>query len=101
MRAPLANCASYLKSFHGADITIEEILATVDKALRLNPRLAEAHAARGIAYAVDDRREETVSAFGKALELDPANWGALFAALRHHPRYEELLAKVKSTDKPS
>ena len=24
-----------------------------------------------------------------------------FAALRHHPRYEELMAKVKSADKPS
>jgi adenylate cyclase len=74
----LANCASYLKSFHGADITIEEILATVDKALALNPNLAEAHAARGIAYAVDDRRQETVAAFEKALALDPSNWEALY-----------------------
>jgi adenylate cyclase len=74
----LANCASYLKSFHGADITIEEILATIDKALTLNPNLAEAHAARGIAYAVDDRRKETVAAFEKALELDPNNWEALY-----------------------
>lgn len=74
----LANCASYLKSFHGADITIEEILATIDKALALNPRLAEAHAARGIAYAVDDRRKETIAAFEKALELDPNNWEALY-----------------------
>jgi adenylate cyclase len=79
----LANCASYLKSFHGADITIEEILATVDKALELSPRLAEAHAARGIAFAVDDRRAETVAAFEKALELDPNNWEALY----HFGRY--------------
>jgi adenylate cyclase len=74
----LANCASYLKSFHGADVTVEEILATIDKALQLNPNLAEAHAARGIAFAVDDRREETVTAFQKALKLDPNNWEALY-----------------------
>ena len=79
----LANCASYLKSFHGADITVEEILATIDKALQLNPQLADAHAAKGIAYAVDDRREETVAAFSKALELDPNNWEALY----HFGRY--------------
>ncbi|MGE3872406.1 MAG: adenylate/guanylate cyclase domain-containing protein [Parvibaculaceae bacterium] len=80
----LANCASYLKSFHGADITVEEILATVDKALALDPRLAEAHAAKGIAYAVDDRRNETVAAFGKALALDPSNWEALYHFGRYH-----------------
>jgi adenylate cyclase len=80
----LANCASYLKSFHSADITIEEILATIDKALQLNPKLAEAHAARGIAYAVDDRRKETVAAFQKALELDPNNWEALYYFGRYY-----------------
>jgi adenylate cyclase len=80
----LANCASYLKSFHGADITIEEILATIDKALALVPDLAEAHAARGIAYAVDDRRAETVAAFQKALELDPNNWEALYYFGRYY-----------------
>ena len=80
----LANCASYLKSFHGADITVEEILATIDKALALNPDLAEAHAARGIAYAVDDRRKETTAAFEKALGLDPDNWEALYYFGRFH-----------------
>jgi adenylate cyclase len=74
----LANCASYLKSFHGAPMTLEEILATIDKALRLNPKMAEAYTARGIAFAVDDRREETIAAFDKALELDPDNWEALY-----------------------
>ncbi|MGE0237747.1 MAG: tetratricopeptide repeat protein [Parvibaculaceae bacterium] len=80
----LANCASYLKSFHGFAITVEEILATVDKALLLDPDLAEAHAARGIAFAVDDRREETVAAFHKALELAPDNWEALYHFGRYH-----------------
>lgn len=80
----LANCASYLKSFHGSDITIEEILATVDKALQINPTLAEAHAARGIAFSVDDRRKETVAAFRKALELDPNNWEALYYFGRYY-----------------
>ncbi len=91
----LANCASYLKSFHGSDITIEEILATVDKALKLNPALAEAHAARGIAFAVDDRREETVSAFRKALELDPDNWEALY----HFGRFYFGTGELESAEK--
>ncbi|MFZ5677523.1 MAG: TPR end-of-group domain-containing protein [Pseudomonadota bacterium] len=79
----LANCASYLKSFHGFDITIDEILATIDKALRVNADLAEAHAARGIAFAIDDRRQESVAAFRKALEIEPDNWEALY----HFGRY--------------
>jgi len=74
----LANCASYLKSFHGFDITADEILATIDKALRINPALAEAHAARGIVFAIDDRREESIAAFRKALESDPNNWEATY-----------------------
>lgn len=81
--AGLANCASYLKSFHGSDIATEEILAMADKALDLNPLLAEGYAARGIAFSVVDRREETVAAFGKALMLDPNNWEASY----HFGRY--------------
>ncbi|QIG52448.1 tetratricopeptide repeat protein [Nordella sp. HKS 07] len=89
----LANCASYLRSFHGFDITIGEILATVDKALQINPALAEAHAARGIAFSVDDRREEVVAAFEKALQLDPNNWEALY----YYGRYYFAIGDFKSS----
>lgn len=91
----LANCASYLRSFHGFDITIGEILATVDKALQINPALAEAHAARGIAFSVDDRREETVAAFEKALQLDPNNWEALYYYGRYYFGIGDLQSALK------
>lgn len=89
----LANCASYLRSFHGFDITIGEILATVDKALQINPALAEAYAARAIAFSVDDRREETVAAFEKALQLAPNNWEALY----YYGRYFFGIGDLKSS----
>ena len=45
--AGMANCDLRLYSKHGATISADEILATTDKALAIEPNLAEAHAARG------------------------------------------------------
>ena len=52
--AGMANCDSRLYSQHGVAISVDEILATTDKALAIDPNLAEAHAARG--YGLDDRQ---------------------------------------------
>ena len=74
--AGMANCDSRLKSSHGVQISADEILATTGKALALDPNLAEAHAARGLALTVGDRRAEAASAFERALALDPNCWEA-------------------------
>ena len=70
--AGIAVCDSRLRTHYGFEIPIEDILATTDKALAIDPNLPEAYAARGFALAVGNRREEAIAAFEKALELDPA-----------------------------
>ncbi len=69
--AGIADCDSRLKSSHGFEISVDEVLATTGKALALDPNLAEAHAARGMALMVGDRRPEAASALEQALALDP------------------------------
>ncbi len=69
--AGLANCESHLKSRHGVGIPVSDILAIADKALAIDPSLAEAHAARGTAFATGDRHDEASAAFKQALAMDP------------------------------
>ncbi|MDQ2703625.1 MAG: adenylate/guanylate cyclase domain-containing protein [Pseudomonadota bacterium] len=69
--AGIAVCDSRLRTHYGVDIPVEDILATTDKALAIDPNLPEAYAARGFALAVGNRRDEAIEAFEKALELDP------------------------------
>ncbi len=69
--AGIADCDSRLRSKHGGTVPVDEILATVDRALTIDPNLAEAHAARGYALMVADRRGEAPAAFQRALALDP------------------------------
>ncbi|WP_419697127.1 adenylate/guanylate cyclase domain-containing protein [Mesorhizobium muleiense] len=69
--AGIADCDSRLYSKHGVRMPVDEILATIDNALAIDPNLAEAHAARGYALMVADRRAEAPSAFQRALALDP------------------------------
>ncbi len=68
--AGIAVCDARLHSHYGGSMPLEEILATADKALAIDPNLAEAHAARGFALAVGGRREEAIATFEKALSLD-------------------------------
>lgn len=68
--AGIAVCDSRLRSHYGVEIPVEDILATTNKALTIDPNLAEAHAAKGFALAVGDRRTEAVAAFEQALALD-------------------------------
>ena len=69
--AGLAICDSLLKSRHGVDVPVADILVTADKALAIDPNLAEAYAARGMACEGGDRRDEAAAAFEQALALDP------------------------------
>jgi adenylate cyclase len=51
-------------------------LATAEKALALDPNLAEAHAARGVALAAGKRYEEAEVEFEKAIALNPNSFEA-------------------------
>jgi adenylate cyclase len=76
--AGMADCDSRLKSSHGVAASIDDILATTDKALAIDPSLPEAHAARGVALVSGNRRTEAVAAFEQALALDANSYEANF-----------------------
>ena len=80
--AGIANCDSRLSGWYNVAKSAEEILATAGKAIALDPNLSEAHAARGMALANGDRREEAAEAFERALELDPNNFDACLSYAR-------------------
>jgi len=80
--AGIANCDARLVGWYGERIPLDEILAIAAKALELDPKLAEAHAARGEALRVAGRSEEAVAAFEQALELDPNSFEANLAYAR-------------------
>ena len=80
--AGMANCDSRLVGWYNVAKPPEEILALAGRALALDPNLAEAHAARGIALANADKRDDAAAAFERALELDPNNFDANLAFAR-------------------
>ncbi|MEK1887111.1 MAG: tetratricopeptide repeat protein [Phyllobacterium sp.] len=67
----IADCDSILHSWHHVEVSIEGILAMSAKALALDPKLAEAHASRGLALQFGGRHEEAAAEFEQALSLDP------------------------------
>jgi len=80
--ASIANCDSRLAGWYGVRISLNEIIGMADKALELDPRLADAHAARGEALRVAGRTDEAVQAFEQALVLDPNSFEANLAYAR-------------------
>ena len=101
--AGMATCDSLLASWHQMEISVDDILAITGRALAIDPDLAEAHAARGLALSFANRRDEAAAAFERALSLDPdgyeANYyfarfsfanGELEAAARHFIRAIEI-----------
>jgi adenylate cyclase len=78
--AGIACCDAFLWVAGDLDISDDSIgmLANSDKALRLAPDLAEAHASQGVAlYAIGHSREAS-AAFARAIELDPELFGVHF-----------------------
>jgi adenylate cyclase len=67
--AGIADCDSALYIWYAAELPIHDILEMTEKALTLDPDLAEAHAARAIALHHDGRDEEADRYFARALEL--------------------------------
>jgi adenylate cyclase len=80
--AGIANCDARLVGWYGVRIPLDDILAMAGKALELDPRLAEAYAARGEALRVAGRSEDAIAAFDQALALDPNSFEANLAYAR-------------------
>ncbi|RDJ13912.1 adenylate/guanylate cyclase domain-containing protein [Rhizobium grahamii] len=67
----VAFCDARLRSQFGVEIPVDEILANTERAIAIDPNLAESYAARGFALAVAGNRAEAVRAFELALSLGP------------------------------
>jgi adenylate cyclase len=74
--AGMADCDSYLYMTYHEKVAMDEVLATTEKALALDPKLAEAHASRGVALSAGKRYEEAKEEFEKALALNPESYDA-------------------------
>ena len=86
--AGIANCDARLIGWYGAIIPEEQVLANADRALALDPLLAEAHAARADALSFFDGHDpqEIVTGFEKALALDPDSFDSNFLFARYCTR---------------
>jgi adenylate cyclase len=80
--AGMASSISRLWGMYNVPTNAADLLAITDKALALDPNLAEAHAARGEALANSNRRPEAMDAFEQALELDPNSFDASLSYAR-------------------
>ena len=80
--AGMASSIARLWGMYNVPTNADELLAITEKALALDPNLAEAHSARAEALANSDRQEEATEAFQRALELDPGNYDANLAYAR-------------------
>ena len=81
--AGIATCDARLNEWYGVGIVADEILATAERAIELEPDLAEAHAARGAALAYAGRHAEATAAFERALTLNPNSFEANSLCARH------------------
>ena len=77
--AGIAECEACLSLHHGDQLPIEETLATAELALRLEPTLAAAHVARGLALVAQGRLDEAERAYERAIALEPEHYEAHYA----------------------
>jgi serine/threonine protein kinase/Flp pilus assembly protein TadD len=77
--AGVSDCCSFLYMyFEPSDANLREADAASRKALELDPELAEAHAARGLAVMLNKRYEEAEKEFQTAIRLDPKLFEAYY-----------------------
>jgi non-specific serine/threonine protein kinase len=70
--AGVAECCSFLYMYYEAsEANLKEADAASQKAVDLDPGLAETHAARGVAFSVNKRYEEARKEFETAIRLNP------------------------------
>ncbi|HEY3677420.1 MAG TPA: tetratricopeptide repeat protein [Bradyrhizobium sp.] len=71
---------------------LPDAIASIDRAIKLSPRLAAIHNDKGVILAASGKTEEACKSFGRALSLDPKDLNArrhLAHALRMLGRLEE------------
>ena len=69
--AGAADCNSFLYIFYGHAVSTDDILANCDRALALDPNLAEARASRGLVLSAGQRYDEAEVEFRLALAGNP------------------------------
>ena len=70
--AGVADCCSFLYMYwDSSEDNLKEAEAASHKALELDPELAEAHAARGLAFALNKSFDQAQKEFEAAIRLDP------------------------------
>ena len=80
--AAIANCDSYLLCMGDPAASFETILARCALALQLEPDLADAHAAKGLALFTAGRAAEAEAELDRAMTLAPDSFEAYFFAGR-------------------
>ncbi|HZF36719.1 MAG TPA: BTAD domain-containing putative transcriptional regulator, partial [Candidatus Angelobacter sp.] len=90
----IANSDSYLMCMGDPTVSFQDILANSERALALDPALAEAHAAKGLALYTAGRHGEANAVLEQALRLGPDLFEAHFFAARNcraQGRYGEAI----------
>ncbi len=80
--AGMADCDAWLYLSYQVNLSVEGILELADKALAIDPNLAEAHASRGAALTAGGNFTEANQEFERALALDAESFGAHFLYAR-------------------
>ena len=81
--AGLANCDSYLLAMGDPAVSFESIVANCERALALEPDLADAHAAKGLAFYTVGRNGDADAALSEAVRLGPRSFEAHFFKARN------------------
>ncbi|QIK96846.1 tetratricopeptide repeat protein [Sphingomonas sp. HDW15A] len=81
--AAIAVCDARLAYSYRVDIKVDDILALAEKAIVLDPAVAEAYVARGVALAGTGKHAEAKASYERAILLDPASFDAHFAYGRY------------------
>ena len=101
--AGIADCRSFLYlNAKRSNENRDEALRASDRALELDPELAEAHNARGQALVTDERYDEAKHAFERAIQLNPKLFDAYLSYARNcfaSGRLEEAVQKYEQAGK--
>jgi serine/threonine protein kinase/Tfp pilus assembly protein PilF len=101
--AGLALCyAELFGRFDARDFNLRQAEAASSKALELDPDLAEAHLARGMAVSLSKRFEEARDEFERAIALDPKSFDALVWYGRNelsHGHYQQAISLFERASK--
>jgi len=88
------SCSMLYTYFDARDFNLKQADIASAKALELEPELAEAHVARGLAVSLSKRFEEAESEFETAMRLDPKLFEAAYwfgRALQSEGRFQEAV----------